>query len=439
MAQDDQDRFERYGRPAARAASANDPLAELARLIGQSDPFGEFGRTQQAAPQTQPRPQSDWGTPGQGSGYAAPPTAPEAAHYGAPGYPPHQATHGNERPFGQHDYQPLPGEQGYDPNYYYDNEQPHGEEHYDDVPPRRRLAVIAIAAVVALAVLGTAGAFGYRALFGTSGSAPPRLITADTTPSKVVPPNKSEPQSNKQIYDRVGERSAGERLVSREEQPIERPQAPVTMPASPASSPALQSASIPGSGMANAAEPKRVRTIAIKPDQAAGASDSAPAPTPRAATAKPAAQPARVASAPPLPLAEDAAPARPSAARPASSRNGPMSLSPESPAPAPAPRAETRTASVAPTRVAPEPAGSGQYAVQVSSQRSEADAQAAYRSLQAKFPQLAGKPSVIRRADLGDKGVYYRAMVGPFGTGSEASELCQSLKSAGGQCIIQKN
>src|SRR5690349_5749344 len=43
---------DRYGRGAPRAQANNDPLAELARLIGQNDPFAEFGRAQQ--PQAQP-------------------------------------------------------------------------------------------------------------------------------------------------------------------------------------------------------------------------------------------------------------------------------------------------------------------------------------------------------------------------------------------------
>ena len=67
----------------------------------------------------------------------------------------------------------------------------------------------------------------------------------------------------------------------------------------------------------------------------------------------------------------------------------------------------------------------GGYAVQVSSQRSEAEAQAAFRSLQGKYPgQLGGKQPLIRKVDLGAKGIYYRAMVGPFASGGEASELC---------------
>ena len=94
-----------------------------------------------------------------------------------------------------------------------------------------------------------------------------------------------------------------------------------------------------------------------------------------------------------------------------------------------------------PTQTAPAAgASSGGYLVQVSSQRSEADAQSSYKALQVKFPAVLGsRQPVIKRADLADKGVYYRAMVGPFGTPEEASQFCGSLKSAGGQCVVQRN
>ena len=96
----------------------------------------------------------------------------------------------------------------------------------------------------------------------------------------------------------------------------------------------------------------------------------------------------------------------------------------------------------APVQIAPAASagGGGGYLVQVSSQRNEADAQASFRSLQGKFPGVLGSRSaVIKRADLGDKGVYYRAMVGPFGSPDEASQFCGNLKSAGGQCVVQRN
>jgi cell division septation protein DedD len=83
---------------------------------------------------------------------------------------------------------------------------------------------------------------------------------------------------------------------------------------------------------------------------------------------------------------------------------------------------------------------SGGYAVQVSSQRSEADAHSAFKSLQARFPsQLSGREAIIRRADLGSKGIYFRALVGPFASMEAAAGLCSSLKAAGGNCIVQKN
>ncbi|MGA8650857.1 MAG: SPOR domain-containing protein [Xanthobacteraceae bacterium] len=80
------------------------------------------------------------------------------------------------------------------------------------------------------------------------------------------------------------------------------------------------------------------------------------------------------------------------------------------------------------------------YAVQVTSERSESRAQAAFRSLQAKYPnQLSGHQPIIRRADLGAAGIYYRALVGPFASAEKATKMCSALKAAGGDCIIQKN
>jgi cell division septation protein DedD len=105
----------------------------------------------------------------------------------------------------------------------------------------------------------------------------------------------------------------------------------------------------------------------------------------------------------------------------------------------PAPRA---AAPAQPVRTAalPPAAPAGSYLVQVSAQRSEAEAQTSFRSLQGKYPTVLGnREPIIRRADLGTKGIYYRAQVGPFGTAEQAQEFCSSLKAAGGQCIVQRN
>jgi len=94
----------------------------------------------------------------------------------------------------------------------------------------------------------------------------------------------------------------------------------------------------------------------------------------------------------------------------------------------------------APRATAVQSDASGGYAVQLSSQRSEAEAQASFRALQGKFPdQLSDRTATIKRVDLGPKGIYFRALVGPFGSSDEASSFCTELKAAGGQCFLQRN
>jgi cell division septation protein DedD len=134
----------------------------------------------------------------------------------------------------------------------------------------------------------------------------------------------------------------------------------------------------------------------------------------------------------PTPAAAKAAPARSS---------GPISLDPQSDAAA-ASRTRTAAAPPVPARAAPdamESAGEG-FMVQLSSQKSEAEAQSSFRSLQAKFPnELGGMQPVIRRADLGSKGVFYRTMIGPFASAHEAGQFCAGYKAAGGQCVVPNN
>src|SRR5262252_6032557 len=81
----------------------------------------------------------------------------------------------------------------------------------------------------------------------------------------------------------------------------------------------------------------------------------------------------------------------------------------------------------------------GGFVVQLSAARSEPEAQAAFRTMQAKYSVLGGRQLLIRRKDLGERGIFYAAQVGPFGVKSDADQLCETLKSAGGTCFIQKN
>ena len=77
--------------------------------------------------------------------------------------------------------------------------------------------------------------------------------------------------------------------------------------------------------------------------------------------------------------------------------------------------------------------------VQVAAQKTQEEAQASYRGIQAKYASvLSGRQPVIRRKDLGSKGVFYGAQVGPFSR-EDAVQLCESLKTAGATCMVQKN
>ncbi|HMF26222.1 MAG TPA: SPOR domain-containing protein [Pseudolabrys sp.] len=485
MADEHSQRPYRASEPPVRGsakAPGNDPLAELARLIGQTDPFGEFGRRSPAPAAERP----DWRStppinspyaPRTGTDYRSSTTSQNYAGNGqyaarsAPGEQSYSGEHHHGRqplddaalPVSDDPFDPQHEVQGYPPSQAdyqqegYDYDQPHqaGEEYYDDAPRSRwRFGLIAAASVLALAVIGTAGAFGYRALFGSTGSSQsPPVIKADTGPSKIVPvATGKDTQSGKLITDRLNDRGQSEKLVSREEQPIDRSATTVLAPSAPQS--AL------GSGVVSN-EPKKIRTIAIHPDQPVVADPQPSAPPLAAAPARipPPVAPAVAKPAPPPALpqarAADTADAEQNAPVPASARpppqprpaaqasgNSPLSLSPEA-GPARSAAAPTRTAAVAPAAAPAAPAttspGSGSF-VQVSSQRSEAEAQTAFRDLQAKYPnQLGGRQPVIHKVDLGAKGTYYRAMVGPFASSSEAGDLCSSLRAAGGQCLIQRN
>jgi len=181
-------------------------------------------------------------------------------------------------------------------------------------------------------------------------------------------------------------------------------------------------------------EPRKIRTLSVRGDQP-DATGATPPPTPAPAGARPAAGAKAAARTPPSPANANA------------SANAPVPLAPQSAEDAvPAPSDQrARVAANTPTQTVPAASAassgaSGGYLVQISSQRSEADAQASFKALQGKFPGVLGSQTpVIKRADLGDKGIYYRAMVGPFGTSDEAAQFCNSLRGAGGQCFVPKN
>jgi hypothetical protein len=471
------DHYDRGGDQHAPASGESDPLAELARLIGQTDPFGSMGRANLTA---QPRasasdqyqsPAADDGPPA-----GPPPWVQRAARHESPrqedypqDYP--SAVHPLQRYAAQHaapepDYHQAPpfadADQEPDPSRYDDalygqldsdaqasqHDPAYADDSYayqdsygdvaEDPVRKRRGGMITVMVVLALAVVGTGAAFAYRTYLGAPRSGEPPIIKADAGPTKIVPaPADAAPK----VPDRMAAGDGAEKIVPREEAPVDVNAKsgsrvvfpPLNQNGSPPSvasvAPASQPLASAGNGTMPNNEPRKIKTFSVRGDQPDGAA------TPVTSAPPPAAKPAAAAK-----TAAAPAPRSPPSAANASA-NTPLSLTPQPTQPAPAADTRTRVAATSPVQTAPGGGGgSGGYLVQVSSQKNEADAQASYRTLQGKFPAVLGsRAPLIKRADLGDKGVYYRAMVGPFGSSDEASQFCGSLKTAGGQCVVQRN
>ena len=80
------------------------------------------------------------------------------------------------------------------------------------------------------------------------------------------------------------------------------------------------------------------------------------------------------------------------------------------------------------------------FRVQFASARSEDGAESEWRKLQGRHSELlAGMNLRVVRADLGDKGVWYRARIGPFSDRAGAGTLCDSLKKVVVDCFVAKN
>jgi SPOR domain len=429
--------------PAREAVS--DPLAELARLIGQDEAFGAivrnsarpeprhepdpsppswrarsepaswqsrhepvthdpyaYSQDEQAPPHAayDPHPYDEGhaagNTPATGDSYAHQGAAQAAAHYD------HDAG-------GEYYEEGAEGHQGEEGHY-------EGEEDYaDPLPERRRGVLVMTAAVIGLALVGTAGAFGYWA-WSTGPRGEPPLIKADTTPNKVVPATQGDGAGNKSIYDRFSDRSgSSERMVSREEAPVDIKSAPPRQVYPSAGgvygpAPAAPAAAPPSSGVSANGAPRVVHTETIRPSQVAAADIGVPVAPPLAAAAPPPAPPPALAAPPkqPAPRARQAL---------------------QSPAAQPAEAPPAREA--APT---------GGFVVQLSSQKTEEEARASFKVLASKYASVFGdREPYIKRVTIPEKGTFYRANVGPFATSAEANHFCSNLKIVGGQCYVQKN
>jgi cell division septation protein DedD len=300
--------------------------------------------------------------------------------------------------------------------------------------------------VLALAVVGTGAAFAYRTYFGSPRSGEPPIIKADNSPTKVVP---AQSDNSAKAPDRMTFGDGNEKLVPREETPVDinarsGPRVvfpPLNQNANPPTPASVSPSAPPPASASNGTlpnnEPRRIRTLSVKGDAADAGMPANGAKQP-AAPAQVAAPRTQTLAPPPGAPTAPTVPTRNPPTSANASANAPLSLNPQGGAAPAAAEPPARVAAVAPAPAAAP--SSGGFVVQVSSQKTEADAQASYKALQGKFPAVLGsRPPLIKRADLGEKGVFYRATVGPFGSRDEAVQVCTSLKAAGGQCVIQGN
>ncbi|WP_428525363.1 SPOR domain-containing protein [Roseibium sp.] len=354
---------------------------------------------------------------------------------------------------------------------------PHAEE-------RSRRGIFVAAGVLGVAALGAVGFFFLDTDTIAVPDGPPPVISGLQEPLKIFPeeqdPSAGNNQSAKLIYDRVdGRNENAPTQLARPETPE-----PASLPPAPAG---VQSGAelVPGAT-------KRVRTVVVRPDGTiVSGEDAAPAANGTAQPAAPAPAEPRVVATQPITATPSAEPAAaPTQAEPAAGTPQPAAPAPTTPAivaaaepaapveePAgPVPTVLPRKKPAAPVQVAQAPAAAtnpapatqnngplnlsqpasatatapaaaaagtgtipgGTYIVQVTSQRSAAAASDAYSSLQRRYPSIIGNVNaVIVAADLGDRGVFYRARI-PTGSRDEAIRLCEQLQGAGGDCFVRR-
>jgi SPOR domain len=136
------------------------------------------------------------------------------------------------------------------------------------------------------------------------------------------------------------------------------------------------------------------------------------------------------------------------AGRSATGATPPVSGTPETPPAAP-PMAQPQQQAAAPSggKIVPTPPGPSKPAaakavgtrLQLGSLRSEDAARQEWERIKRKNADLLGNLSATpTRADLGDKGIYYRIQTGPVADPAVAERICSELKQRSIGCIIAR-
>lgn len=293
-----------------------------------------------------------------------------------------------------------------DPAYRYREDEDPGaflepEEEHPQGRRRRGFGPLRFA-LVGLLLVGFGGLMLYAYSWGTGDPEPGELplVAAPEGPEKERPesPGGLDVPYQDTLVLNPGSEDDGE--IERLLPPPEDPQPPEPeAPPQQAEAPAAEAESEPP-----AVEPAPVEEIEVS---------EAPEPgTPTPGT--------------PAPAAPEA-PAEPAAEAPA-----------EEAAPAPAQeQAAEEAAPEPPQQQAAAPADGG-FLVQLASVGNEAAVEREWGRMQSRHPQQLGNLSLtVERADLGDRGIFYRIQAGPLASREAADGLCAQLKAQQQDCLVR--
>lgn len=302
---------------------------------------------------------------------------------------------------GPNDFRDFPEEQEDDLLTIIPERMMPDEGPYDE--PRKGRSLLMAAALIGLAV---AGAAGYFMLGQSGGSADGKVaaptIPASTDPYKVRPADPGGmqvPNQDKLVYERIDSTNdAGSGVEKLLPEPV-TPSAPVLQAPAALQAPPVVQAPAPVEAPVVAAETPVV-----------------PVPPVLAPTA-----PVSVVEAPPQPVVAPAPVVE--APKPAATKVEDKPASPNG-----------QVAAV----VAGAPAvTTGGYMIQLAALRDEASAKKSWANLQAKNPDLLGGLSLkIEKADLGEKGVFYRVRGAGIATEEKARSICTELTKRNVGCLF---
>lgn len=473
----DLDAFEREMRDAGHY-HRDDPLAELARLVGEEhDPYGDVFAREASAPAP-----SAYGAAAHDAhdhlaldayhgerrepGFAAAPASPrlsgdfaaiEAGLRGGDAEHAHYDAHAHEPSFGA----------GFD-----------GADHapaatwQEPATARSRRPMYVVAATIAVGVIGIGTAFALKGHVSTS----PRevkTILADGSPTKVQPP--ADATADAQGSGDTKAAAVPTALATREEQPVDLLQAArenaaaqaraegargptdassVPVPPSPGQVQGAAGDAGQAFSVSDMPAPKRVKVVSVRPDGTILPDDKPPQAAiaaPRAAAGKTSDRAGPVAK-PSTPKAVASNATAKTTSRVTTPKtidqlaDGGSDDAAAKPAAAPKKPKLARVASVdtgdkeATATISPEPeaSGNGGFAVQLAAPGSEADARATSTRLAKKFAGSLGSHHLaFHKAESNGKSVY-RVRVSSLSR-TDAVSLCEKLKADGGSCFVAKN